>query len=167
MPAISDPPSYPSAWLCKFYYWAYRWIIFYCFHTPLRTNCTSSYLAVHKNLTPHTIIASHYFKNHHFLFAVNQLLPHMLRISYTSHQNHHILLARTNHHCSLALYFCTTLQDWVLSFSDFYYEHHYIPFMSFSEITIYLIRFLHHIQASYVITRHTDFSQNKTVYLLK
>gem|GEM_PF-4597533 len=35
--------------------------------------------------------------------------------------------------------------------------------MSFSEITIYLIRFLHHIQASYVLTRHTDFSQNKTV----
>jgi len=27
------PSSHPSAWLCKFYYQAYRWIIFYCFHT--------------------------------------------------------------------------------------------------------------------------------------
>ena len=27
------PSSHPSAWLCKFCYQAYRWIIFYCFHT--------------------------------------------------------------------------------------------------------------------------------------
>ena len=58
--------------------------------------------------------------------------------------------------------FCTTLPDWVPLFSNFYYEHHYIPFMIFSETTIYLIRFLHHIQTSCVCTRHTDFSQKKT-----
>ena len=46
---------------------------------------------------------------------------------------------------------------------NFYYEHHHIPFMSFSETAIYVIRFSHHIQASYVLTRHTDFSQNKIV----
>ena len=34
--------------------------------------------------------------------------------------------------------------------------------MSFSEATIYLVRFLHHIQASCLRTRHTDFSQHKT-----
>lgn len=28
------PSSHPSAWLCKFYYRSYRWIIFYCFHIP-------------------------------------------------------------------------------------------------------------------------------------
>lgn len=113
-----------------------------------------------KNITYHAIIASHYFKNHHFLFAANQLLPHMLRISRVPHQNYHFLLARTNHYYFLALYFCTTLQDWVLSFSDFYYEHHYIPFMRFSKITVYLICFLHHTQASCVRIHHTDFSQN-------
>lgn len=84
----------------------------------------------------------------------------MLRILHSSHQNYHFLLAHTNHHCFLALYFCTTLQDWVLSFSDFYYEHHYIPFMRFSKITVYLICFLHHTQASCVRIHHTDFSQN-------
>lgn len=42
----------------------------------------------------------------------------------------------------------------------FYYEHHHILFINFSEATLYLICFLHHIQASYVLTRRTDFSQN-------
>ena len=84
----------------------------------------------------------------------------MLRISHTSHQDHHFLFARTNHHYFLALYFCTTLPGWVMSFSNFYYEHHYIPFMSFSETTVYLIRFLHRTQASCVRIHHTDFSQN-------
>ena len=79
------------------------------------------------------------------------------------HQNYHILLARTNYHCFLVLYFCTNLPDWVSSFSNFYYEHIHILFINFSETTLYVIRFLHHIQASYVLTRHTDFSQNKTV----
>ena len=81
-------------------------------------------------------------------------------MSCASHQNHHILSARTNYHCFLVLYFCTNLSDWGSSFSNFYYEHHYIPFMSFSETTVYLIRFLHHTQASCVRIHHTDFSQN-------
>lgn len=44
---------------------------------------------------------------------------------------------------------------------NFYYEHHNVSFINFSETTHYLIRFLHHIQASCVRTRRTDFSQNK------
>ena len=116
-----------------------------------------------KNITYHAIIASHYFKNHHFLFAANQLLPHMLRISRVPHQNYHFLLARTNHYYFLALYFCTTLPHWVSLFLNFYYEYHHILFIDLSETNLHLNRFLYHIQASCARTRRTDFNQNMAV----
>ena len=87
----------------------------------------------------------------------------MLRISCASHQNYHFLLARTNHHCFLALYFCTTLPHWVSLFLNFYYEYHHILFIDLSETNLHLNRFLYHIQASCARTRRTDFNQNMAV----
>lgn len=83
------------------------------------------------------------------------------------HQNYHILLARTNYHCFLVLYFCTTLPDWASLFSDFYYEYHYIPFTNFSMIALYLIYFLHCVQVSCLCAGHAYLTQDKTAYLLK
>lgn len=160
MPPISNPPPHPSAWLCKFCYQAYRWIFSYYFHTLI-------------SLQPHTIMSRdaenfcHVFRRCitswqkiPFLFTNQSTTTlHSSHVMCPSPKSSHFL-ARTNHHRFLVLYFCTNLSDWVSSFSNFHYEHLHIIFINFSETTLYVICFLHHIQASYVLIRHTDFSQN-------
>ncbi len=113
-----------------------------------------------KIFVTYSIVASCHGKKYHFLVTTNRLSQYIVRMSCALHQNHHIILARTNHHCFFVLYFRTTLPGWVMSFSNFYYEYNYFSFVSFSETTVYLICFLHHTQASCVRIHHTDFSQN-------
>jgi len=86
-------------------------------------------LMMQKIFVTYSIVASHHGKKYHFCLQTNQPPHYIVRMSCTPHQNHYILLARTNHHRFLALYFCTTLPGWVLLFSNFYYEYHYIMFM--------------------------------------
>lgn len=117
-------------------------------------------LMMQKIFATYFIAASRHGKKYHFLVTTNRLSQYIVRMSCALHQNHHIILARTNHHCFFVLYFRTTLPGWVMSFSNFYYEYNYFSFVSFSETTVYLICFLHHTQASCVRIHHTDFSQN-------
>lgn len=66
-------------------------------------------LMMQKIFATYFIAASCHGKNYHFFVTTNQPPQYMTRMSCAPHQNHHILLARTNHHCFLVLYFCTTL----------------------------------------------------------
>lgn len=120
-------------------------------------------LMIQKIFVTYSIVASRHGKKYHFLFTANQPPQYIVHMSCAPHQNHHILLARTNHHRFLVLYFCTNLLGWVLSFSNFYYEYHHILFIDLSETTLHLTRFLYHIQASCARTRRTDFNQNMAV----
>ena len=129
----------------------------------LHSKCAPSYLVMQKILVTYSIVASCHGKKYHFCLQTTQPPHYIVRMSCASHQNHHILLARTNHHCFLVLYFCTNLSGWVMSFSNFYYEYHYILFMKLSVAILYLICFSYHIYVSCVRTRRTDFSQNMAV----
>lgn len=167
MPTISDPRRTHLFCYANF---ATKPIV-ECFSTiftrSFHFNHIPSCLVMQKIFVTYSVVASCHGKKYHFLFRATQPPHYMVRMSCALHQNHHIILARTNHHCFFVLYFRTTLPGWVMSFSNFHYEYNYFSFMSFSETTVYLIRFLHHTQASCVRIHHTDFSQNKTAYLLK
>lgn len=84
-----------------------------CFSTIFTYSPHSKYtplcLIMQKIFVTYFIAASRHGKDYHFQFTTNQPPQYIVRMSCTPHQNHHILLARTNHHCSLALYFCTNL----------------------------------------------------------
>lgn len=163
MPAISDPHH---THLLDYANFADKPIVEYyptIFTHSFHFNHIPSCLVMQKILITYSIVASRHGKKYHFLVTTNRLSQYIVRMSCTPHQNHHIILARTNHHCFLALYFCTTLPGWVLLFSNFYYEYHHILFIYLSETTLYLTRFLYHIQASCARTRRTDFNQNMVV----
>lgn len=108
-------------------------------------NHIPSCLVMQKIFVAYSIVASHHGKKYHFCLQTNQPPHYIVRMSCAPHQNHHILLARTNHHCFLVLYFYTNLPDRVMSFSNFYYEYHYILFMKLSVAILYLIYFSYHI----------------------
>ncbi len=163
MPPISNPHRIH---LLSYANFAFKPIVEYYsnifIHSP-HPKCALSCLVMQKIFVTHSIVTSRHGKKYHFCLQTNQPPHYLVRMSCAPHQNHHIILAHTNHHCFLVLYFCTNLPDRVMSFSNFYYEYHYILFMKFSVAAHYLIRFLHLIQASCICTRRTDFSQNKTV----
>lgn len=113
------PSSHPSAWLCKFCYQAYRWIFFYYFHTlsSSQTYATMPHDAENFRHVLHRCIAP-WQKIPFLVYNQSTITIHSSYVM-RPHQNYHILSARTNHHCFLALYFCTTLPGWVSLFSKF------------------------------------------------
>ena len=145
MPTISSP-HHTHLFCCENF--ADKPIVEYSptiFTRSFHSNHVPSCLVMQKIFTTYFIAASHHGKKYHFCLQTNQPPHYIVRMSYAPHQNHHIILARTNHHRFLALYFCTTLPYWVLSFSNFYYEYHYILFMKLSVAILYLICFSYHI----------------------
>ncbi len=84
-------------------------ILLLFFTRSFHFNHVPSCLVMQKNFVAYFIAASCHNKKYHFCLQTNQPLQYMLRISHTSHQNHHIILARTNHHRFLALYFYAIL----------------------------------------------------------
>lgn len=99
------PSSHPSAWLCKFYYQAYRWIFFYYFHTlsSSQTYATMPHDAENFRHVLHRCIAP-WQKIPFLVYNQSTITIHSSYVM-RPHQNYHILLTRTNYHCFLVLYF--------------------------------------------------------------
>ena len=145
MPAISNPHHTYSLGYANFTIKPiveyFSTIFTHSFHFKRAPSC----LVMQKIFTTYFIAASHHGKKYHFCLQTNQPPHYIVRMSCAPHQNHHIFWRVRTIIASWYYIFYTDLSNRVMSFSNFYYEYHYILFMKLSVAILYLICFSYHI----------------------